>query len=179
MRRFLLAAPLAILLVSAACGDGSDEDAADATETASESPTVDGSAGHQQPQVADKVIPTPTSIPDTLPVVQVVVAGKPFAPTRSEFGALPKITIDAGGKSYEGVSLSALAEKAGGASEGAVATIQGTRTDSLRLGAIRFPLGDIGASTVFMLDEGGRLVLASSSVPQEQWLKDVTGIALN
>jgi hypothetical protein len=176
MRRLLFAAPLAILLGSVACGDGPGKDDAEATQAAAESPTP-GNV-NEQPQVPDKDLPTPTPIPDTLPVVQVVVAGKPFAPTRGEFGALPKVKIDAGGKSYEGVSLSVLAEKAG-AAEGAVATIQGTRADNLRLGAIRFPLGEIGASTVFMLDEGGRLVLASSSVPPDQWLKDVTGIALN
>jgi hypothetical protein len=175
MRRLLFAAPLAILLAAAACGDGEDKDEAEPTQAAEESP-----AGNvnEQPQVPDKVIPTPTPVPDGVPIVQVVVAGKPFAPTRSEFGELPKVKIDAGGKTYEGVSLSALAEKAG-ASSSAVATIQGTRADNLRLGAIRFPLGEIGGSTVFMLDEGGHLVLASSSVPEEQWLKDVTGIALN
>jgi hypothetical protein len=157
MRRILLAAPIALLL-AAACGDGEDPEVATPT---SEVATVDAAAGdgHAQPQVADKPLPSPTPIPDDAPLIQVVVGGTPFSPTRSQFGELPKVQIEAGGKSYEGVTLSALAAKAG-ASESAVATIQGTRGDNLRLGAIRFPLGEIGASTVLVLDEAGHLALS-------------------
>ena len=176
MRRLLFAAPLAILLLGAACGDGPDKDEQDeATAAADVSPV---SNPNEQPQVPDKQLPTPTPVPDSVPLVQVVAGGKTFTPTRPEFGDLPKTKVEAGGKTYEGVTLSALATQAG-AGEGAIATIQGTRMDNLRLGAIRFALSEIGSSTVLYLDENGHLLLASSSVPQDQWLKDVTGIALN
>ena len=60
-----------------------------------------------------------------------------------------------------------------------IATINGTRMDNLRLGAVRFTLTEIGASTVFVMDDTGRITLASSTIPTDQWLKDITGIGLN
>ena len=176
MRRLALAAmPFALLTLAAACGDGDKKDDAQQTTTAQESPTANV---NEQPQVPDKQLPTPTPIPDTVPVIQVAFAGKVYAPMRSDFTALPKVKVNAGGKEYEGVSLAALAEKAAAKTD-AVATIQGTRADNLRLGAIRFPLPDIAATTVFVIDDNGHVALFSSSIPQEQWLKDVTAIALN
>lgn len=183
MRRILMAAVPFAILVGAACG-GDDSDG-DEPQQAGDTPTVSAAeavasadASNQQPQSEDKQLPTPTPVNDADPVIQVVAAGNPYTPTRGEFAALPKVSINAGGKDYEGVSLASLAENAG-APAGAVVTIQGTRGDNLRFGAIRFPLAEIGASTVLVLDDSGHLRLASTSVPQEQWLKDITGIALN
>ena len=175
MRRLFFAAiPLALVLGSA-CGDGNGAGNDDADATSEATATLDVNV---QPQSPDREIATPTPIPDDQPLVQVVVAGKPYLPTRADLAALPKAKITAGGNSYEGVSLATLAEKAG-APAGATATIQGTRMDNLRLGAIRFPLPDIGASTVFVIDDKGHLLLASTTVPHDQWLKDITGISLN
>jgi len=175
MRRLVLAVtPFALLALATACGDGEKSDTPQ-TPTVEATPST---VANEQPQVPDKPLPSPTPIPDTLPVVQVAFAGKVFAPTKADFSALPKAKVTAGGKEYEGVTLAALAEKAGGKAD-SVATIQGTRADNLRLGAIRFPLADVGASTVLVIDDGGHLALFSSSIPQEQWLKDVTSIALN
>ena len=110
MRRLALAAmPFALLTLAAACGDGDKKDDAQQTTTAQESPTANV---NEQPQVPDKQLPTPTPIPDTVPVIQVAFAGKVYAPMRSDFTALPKVKVNAGGKEYEGVSLAALAEKA-------------------------------------------------------------------
>lgn len=180
MRRLLIAAAFALFFAGAACGDGPDKSEQSAQPTATPDPngpppTV---AENQQPRVPDKPLPTPKPVPDGLPVIQVIVAGKAFTPVRSEFAGLPKVTVTAGGTSYEGVSLEALATRAGG-QPSAVATIYGTGTDNLRLGSIRFPLAEIGPSTVLVMDESGHIRLASSSVPAEQWLKDITGIALN
>jgi hypothetical protein len=180
MRRLLIAAAFAVFFAGAACGDGPDKSEQSGQPSATPDPrgappTV---VENQQPQVPDKQLPTPTVVPDGLPVLQVLVAGKAFAPVRSEFAGLPKVTVSAGGTSYEGVSLEALATKAG-AQPSAVATIQGTRSDNLRLGSIRYALAEIGPSTVLVMDESGHIRLASSSVPAEQWLKDITGIALN
>lgn len=176
MRRlFLTAVPLAILFGAAACGDGDDK--AGSTEDSTGESTATASV-NEQPQVPDTPIAAPSSIPDDLPVVQVASGGKQYSPLRSEFAALPKVSISANGKSYEGVALATLAAQVGARAEAAV-TIQGTRLDNLRLGAIRFALPEIGATTVLVMGEGGHLLLASTSVPPEQWLKDVTGIGLN
>jgi hypothetical protein len=184
MRRFLLAALPLVLFVGAACGDD-DGDGDGGEQADGETPTLSpadavatSDASNQQPQAPDKPLPSPTPVPDGSPLLQVVVAGNPYTPTRAEFADLPKTSIDAGGNKYEGVTLAALAEQAGAAAE-SVVTIQGTRSDNLRFGAIRFPLAEIGASTVLVMDESGHLLLASTSVPQDQWLKDITGIAMN
>ena len=179
MRRLLLAAlPFALLIPAVACGgdDAEDQPGDNGGESAAETPPQ---AGEGEPTaVPDKPLPSPTPIPDDVPVVQVVAGGKQYAPMRSEFSALPKAKVSAGGKDYEGVTLATLAEKAGAAA-GTTVTMQGTRVDNLRFGAVRFGLSEIGASTVFMLDSEGHVTLASSSVPPEQWLKDITGIAFN
>ena len=140
MRRLLFAAPLAIFVLVAGCGDDDADDGDQAQAAATEQSPV--SNPNEQPQAPDKQLPTPTPIPDTLPLVQVVAGGNTFTPTRPEFADLPKTTVEAAGKTYEGVTLAALAEKAG-AGSGATATIQGTRIDNLRLGAIRFALSEI------------------------------------
>lgn len=175
MRRFAFAAmPLALLALAASCGDGNSTDEQEKAQTPGATSTANV---NEQPQVPDKQLPTPTAIPDTLPVIQVAFAGKIYAPTKTDFNALPKAKVSAGGKEYEGVTLAALAERAAAKAD-AVATIQGTRADNLRLGAVRFPLADIGASTVLVIDDSGHLALFSSSIPQEQWLKDITSMAL-
>ncbi|MEO8541139.1 MAG: hypothetical protein ABI577_15460 [bacterium] len=178
MRRFALAAvPFAFLFVAGACGGGSGKDS-QSKETAV--PDAEATQNvNEQPQVADKPLPTPTAVTDDLvPVVQVAFAGKLFAPTKTEFAALPKTKISAGGKDYEGVVLSALVQKAA-AGSASVVTIQGTRVDNLRLGAVRFPLADVGSTTVLVMDDSGHIILASSSIPADQWLKDVVGVSLN
>jgi hypothetical protein len=176
-KRFVfVAVPLAILAFSA-CGGGDDDGADDdATTTATDAtPTLQID---EQPQVPDTPVAAPSPIPDDVPVIQVSASGKPYTPLRSEFAALPKSTISAGGKTYEGVSLAALANAAG-AKPDSLVTIQGTRSDNLRLGAIRFPLAEIGETTVLVMGDNGHILLASSTVPVDQWLKDLTGIGLN
>jgi hypothetical protein len=176
------ASAAAVVLLLSACGGGSDKPASTATSTTpngdSPATVAPGTPANEQPQVPDQPIPTPTRLPDDVAVIQVAFGGKVYAPLRSEFGGLDKSTVTVNGKNYQGVSLATLAAHAGAKADG-VATIQGTRADNLRLGAIRFSLSDIGATTVFVTDEGGRLDLASSSIPAEQWLNDVTSVSVN
>ncbi len=173
-RRLVLSAFPILLLAASACGG--DDDAESTPEPTVEStPTLQT---NEQPKVPDTPIAEPSPVPSDVPVIQVAVKGTQYAPLQPEFAALPKTTITANGKSYEGVLLSALAEKAG-AAPSAIATIQGTRVDNLRLGVIRFTLDEIGATTVLVMGDSGHILLASSTVPPEQWLKDVTGIGLN
>ncbi|MGB4862280.1 MAG: hypothetical protein WBO97_07465 [Tepidiformaceae bacterium] len=177
-KRFVFAAvPLAILAFSA-CGDGDGENAADGSPTDAAADATATRPVNEQPQVPDTPLPEPSPVADDVPVIQVGVSGKQYAPLRPEFAALPKTSVTANGKTYEGVSLGALAEAAG-AAPGVVATIQGTRMDNLRLGAVRFPLADIASNTVLVMNDSGHISVASSTIPPEQWLKDVTGIGLN
>ena len=133
--------------------------------------------GRFTPTATPPRLPTPTPIPDTAVALSVARGGKTFTPTVTELKALPTIEINAGGPK-KGISMATIGEKVG-ANDDSIATIQGTRVDNLRLGAVRFPVADIGGSTVFVVDDSGHVALFSSSIPQEQWLKDVTSIALN
>lgn len=170
-RRIVLSAVPIMLLAFSACGDG-DPAVSTPEPTVESTPTLQS---NEQPHVPDTPIAEPSPVPSDVPVIQVVANGKQYAPLQPEFAALPKMTITANGKRYEGVSLAALAGQAGAAPT-ATATIQGTRTDNLRLGAIRFGLDEIGATTVLVMSDTGHILLASSTVPPDQWLKDVTGI---
>ncbi len=178
MRRFAFTAvPLCLLMVSVGCDGNDAPDSASVAQQTSQAASSTPNT-NEQPQVADKQLPTSTPVPDISPVIQVGAAGKLYAPTKSEYAALPKVKLSVGGREYEGVSLALLAEK-GSARAGAIVTIQGTRIDNLRLGAICFPLADIAATTVLVMDSSGHIALVSTTVPQDQWLKDVVSIALN
>jgi hypothetical protein len=181
MTRLRLAAAILLLVPAAAAACGGDDDApADATPTVSEADArrTEVAQGLEQPVPPDKPLPTPTPVPDDLPIVQVVSGSNQLLPTRAEFGDLPTATISAAGKQFTGVTIGELARRVS-APEAALVTIQGTRIDNLRYGAIRYPLAEIAANTVVYLDESGYLRLASSSIPEEQWLHTITGIAIN
>ena len=183
MLRLRFAAALLLLVPAAAAACGGDDDApagdAGAAPTVSEADArrTEVAQGLEQPVPPDRPLPTPTPLPDGLPVLQVVApGGTAYTPTRDEFTALPATTLKIGGKEYTGVTLAAVAAKAG-APAGSTATIQGTRMDNLRYGAIRYPLAEVGETTLLVLNEAGYLDLVSSSIPQEQWLHTLTGIA--
>ncbi len=181
MLRLRLAAALILLAPAAiaACG-GSDSDAADAaateTATGAEATATPRNAGLDQPIPPDRPLPTPTPLPADLPILQVVAGGASFAPTRADLAALPVVTITAEGKQYTGVSLAELARRVAAPAE-AVVTIQGTRADNLRYGAVRYALAEVGEATVVFVDESGYARFASAAIPAEQWLHTLEGIA--
>jgi hypothetical protein len=185
MRRLsFAAAPLALALLLGACGGddgGSPGGGEDPTATPTLSP-IDAQrtavAAQDQPQVPDTPLAKPTPVPDDTPVVQVVAGETRYTPTRAEFAALPTTEIQADGKTVKGVTIAMLASQVG-AGAGTVVTIQGTRVDNLRLGAIRFALSEVAENTVVTLDEEGHLALASSFIPADQWLNTLTGVAFN
>jgi len=183
MLRLRLAAALLLLVAAAAaaCGDDDDAPAGDAgaapTVSEADARRTEVAQGLEQPVPPDRPLPTPTPLPDDLPVIQVVTpGGTAYTPNRDEFKALPTTTLEIGGKEYTGVTLAAVAAKAGAPAD-STATIQGTRIDNLRLGAIRYPLAEVGETTLLVFNQAGYLDLVSSSIPQEQWLQTVTGIA--
>ena len=171
------------MLLLAACGGGDSKPAADAT--AAPTPTLTAAERTKValtpvalPTVKDQPLPTPAKLGTDDIVVSVVAGKEKYQPRASDFSALPTVDISVGGKTYTGVSLAALAEKVKAPAGGNV-TIDGTRSDRVRLGTIRFPAADIGATTVLVPDETGHLSLYSTSVPQEQWLVLVTGVSFN
>lgn len=179
--RYLLAAVPAVLLLSACGGDSNKT-----TATPEPGPTLTAAQQRQtqtakslaQPTAEDKPLPTPAPVPEDGVAVQVAGAsGTPYAPKLSEFRALPTSEIKVDGQSYKGVTLSALLAKVNAANT-AVVTLDGTRSDGKRQGAVRFPLADIGESTVLVLGNGGELNVASTSIPKDQWLIWVTGISV-
>lgn len=187
MRRFSFAvAPLALVLLFGACGGDGDSSPERGAGEPTATPTllpIDAQrtavAAQDQPQVPDTPLPRPTPVPDDTPVVQVVAGQTRYAPTRAEFAALPTSTVQgADGKQSEGVTIATLASQVGARAD-AILTIQGTRVDNLRLGAVRFPLADIAENTVVVMDEDGHLALASAFIPADQWLNTLTGIAFN
>ena len=176
-KRFVFAAvPLAILAFSA-CGDGDGENAADGSPTDAAADATATRPVNEQPQVPDTPLPEPSPVADDVPVIQVGVSGKQYAPLRAELAALTKALVTERGMMYDGGWLGALAEAAG-ADPGVVTTIQGTRMANLRLGAVRFPLDDIASNTVLVMNDSGHISVASSTIPPAPWLKDFTGSAL-
>lgn len=186
MRRWTLAAaPLALTLLLGACGGDDDSSPNGGGDDATATPTLSpmdaqrtAVAAQDQPQVPDTPLPKPTPVPDDTPVVQVVAGQTRYTPTKAEFGTLPTTEIQANGKAVKGVTIATLASQVGAGAD-TVVTIQGTRLDNLRLGAIRFGLSEIAENTVVSLDDDGHLALASSFIPADQWLNTLTGIAFN
>jgi hypothetical protein len=181
LHRFLLAAPAAFLLF-AACGGDDNTNPGDgagptATLTSAERTKV-ALTPVTLPTVKDQPLPTPVKLGADDAVVSVVAGREKYQPKTSDFSALPTTEITVGGTTYKGVTLAALAEKVKAAS-GANVTIEGTRSDRVRFGTIRFPSADIAATTVLVPDDTGHLSLYSTTVPQDQWLVLVTGISFN
>jgi hypothetical protein len=177
--------PLALALLLGACGGDDDGSPDGGDDGAAATPTLSpmdaqrtAVSAHDQPQVPDTPLAKPTPVPDDTPVIQVVAGETRYTPTAAEFAGLPTTEIQADGNTVEGVTIAALASQVSGSPD-AVVTIQGTRVDNLRLGAVRFGLSEIAEDTVLIMDEDGHLALASSSIPADQWLTTITGIAFN
>jgi hypothetical protein len=106
----------------------------------------------------------------------VAAAGELYEPLTDDFNQLPQETITVDGEKYTGVLLDTLALKVP-ADPQSVATLEGVRSDGRRYASIRFPLADIGSTTVLVIAENGHVDLVSSSIPRDQWLISVTSIA--
>lgn len=172
----LAAAFAAASLLFAACGGGSSTKDDAGASVAPGSATAADTSGLAQPSAPDKPLPTPTPVPEDGIALTVVSKEHNYAPQAGELRDLKQDKVDAGGKSYSGVSIQTLADQVAAAAESNV-TIQGIRGDGKRVGIVRFPLSEIGSNTVLVLDEQGHLALASSKIPAEQWIVAVASVA--
>lgn len=163
-------------LLLVACGGDDSEPEPTATGTGeplSEVPTT-GTGANQQP-TPDRPLATPTPASDKAIALAVVAGEKHYNPTVAEFRELPVKEISAGG-AKKGVLMSDLAAKVSG-KEDAYVVIQGYRNDLKTLAIIRKKLSEIGSNTVFIIDEQGHVNMASSALPQIEWLRAVSSIA--
>jgi len=179
----LAASAMALILVVAvsACGGGGGGQAKTATTgpaKASASVEATGtSTGLGQPVNSGAALPTATPLLVTDAIVGVANGKANYAPTMADFKALDQTSITVDGKSYKGVSLAALGAKVAAPTGTGFVTVQGTLLSGARLNVIRFATKDVAATTVLVMDSGGRLTLYSSSIPKEQWLLAVTSVA--
>lgn len=178
-------AMLAVVVTAAACGGGGGKQApTPGTATAKASSSVAASAsatgtstGLGQPANKEGALPTATPLLITDAVLGVVSGKNNFKPTMDDFKALEQTTVTAGGKSYTGVSLATLGSKVSAPADSGFVTVEGTLLSGVRLNVIRFATKDVAATTVLVMDSGGRLALYSSSIPGDQWLIAVTSVA--
>ncbi len=182
MARFLMAALAAALLsipvFSAACGgsDNNKKSSTDGGANAAATPTVEpGKEGLAQPTVEDRVLPTPTPVPDD-GVVLTIVAGKTtLTPKPADLKGYATTKVTAGGKDYTGITVQALGDKVSAKPESLV-TIQGVRADGKRAGFMRGLLKDLGANTLLVPDASGHLDAVSSASEPDLWLTSVVSI---
>lgn len=177
MLRLLLPALALSGLLLLACGDDDDGAPLPAGETspAAASPRP---AGGEQPtptSTPEKPVATPTPASDKAIALTVVAGEKNFNPSVAEFRALPVSEINAGG-TRKGVLMADLAAKVAGKAD-AYVVIQGYRNDLKTLAIVRKRLSEIASNTVFTIDEQGHVNIASSVLPEIEWLKAVSSIA--
>ena len=170
MRRTLLFAPLLLAAFAAACGGDSDK-------KAGASPTVAGGAsgvgvGTPTPEAGAVARPSPIVVGKAFDVSAV---GQEYAPTLEDLKGLPQTEITVNGKKYSGVSLATLGTKVKSV-PGAQVTVQGYRPDWKRVAFFRLPSAEVAAETVLFLDAEGYISVASTKVPEGEWLKSVISV---
>jgi hypothetical protein len=168
MSRFCLSALLLVSAFAAACGGDGAEPATTATTAATQSP-----AGTPTPS---ERLPAPPVRKDDDPILSIAHRGEGKLLTLGEVKQLPTAEVQAGGKTYRGVTLSALAGVAGAAGD-ARATIEGRGADERQGGLWRGAIAQYGSTVVFVIDERGALNMVGSNVPEGQWLRVVTGVS--
>lgn len=176
-KRLLTLTLLAVCAPAGFVACGGDDDAS-ATASPAGARTSSPGTGAGTTVVAtptpEPPLPTPTPLDDDDPVVSIVVNGSGLAPTAEEFKAWPQTTINAGGKTYEGVTLSAMADALGASAT--FVEIEGVRSDGVRYAIARYALADFGASSLLVLTGTGQIDFVSSAVEPAQWLSAVTAI---
>lgn len=161
----LVLLPLVLMgLCVTACGGDSDESDSQGDDPA----TVDGPTATPTP----KMLPTPPRATDEEVILTASAGQAAFTPTLKEFRELPKTKVDAQGQK-EGVSLNEIAARVS-APPDVFVTIQGFRSDGRMIQFVRQRLKDIGAESILMVDDSGRLRLVSSKLAESEWLVNVT-----
>jgi hypothetical protein len=167
MRRTLLAGALLLVGFTGACGGGSDNED-DASPT-----TASGvGAGTATPEAGAVAKPSPITVGKAF---DVSALGQEYAPTIAELKTLPQTEITVNGKKYSGVSLATLGARVKSVPSAQV-TVQGYRSDWKRVAFFRLPAAEIAAETVLFFDPEGYISIASTKVPEGEWLKSVISV---
>lgn len=162
MRLFLAVIAVAALL-AAACGGDDNRSSSEGDASATVEPTL------------PPVRPTPTPVSESFPVVEVTSPQGEFRPTAAEFRAIPTLDVDAKGKKT-GVSLAELGARVK-ASPTTMVTIRGFSPDGRRDMFIRYPLAQVGSSSVLVIDGSGYLTLHSTAIPEAEWLTHIVSVS--
>jgi len=153
-----------LFIFAAACGDGSG------TEPTAQ-PTAVATAA--SPSAAPTLLP-PSPKAETDVAVQVVAGDKNYQPTVADLRALPQVNLSGAG--VTGVALASIGEKLD-VRAGAIITVEGRSDDLARPRYWRGVLDEHARTVVLVVDDGGRVTLAGSSIPKEGWVYDVEGIS--
>ncbi len=172
MRQWLLTFSLTLGVLAVSCGG---DDAEKATPTAPSGPGAVG-VGTPTPEPPAIVKPTPPADAGPLSVLELNSAQEKLTLTFSEFKALPQTEITVNGKKYSGVSLAALGAKVKSVPSANV-TVQGYQPDFRRVSFFRYPVADVGSDTVLIIDGDGFISVASTKIPEGEWLRGVSLVA--
>lgn len=167
MLRLLILPFVLLALFAIACGgDGDERDAQGDAAATTDGPT---------PTATPKVLPTPPKANDDEVILTASAGQTAFTPTLKEFRELPKTRVDAQGQK-EGVSLNEIATRVSAPADVFV-TIQGFRSDGRMIQFVRQRLKEIGAESILLVDDSGRLRLVSSKLAETEWLVNVTVVS--
>lgn len=173
--RGLAAVTISLALLSAACGGDDDNDADATAEPADATASADAGTATPVPTRASPSRPAPTAVPGDGAAITVAnpQAQIQFVPTADEFRAFETTTVNG----QTGVSLATLAAAAEVA-DYTLVTIDGANPATGALGAIRYPVADIASTTIFVIDDRGHISLVSETIPEAEWLTNVTAVVL-
>ena len=151
---------------AAACGgDDGDSNGDGGAAQADGSPTA---------TPTPKLLPTPPKANDD----EVILSASGTNSVHAHAEGVPRASQDEGGcEGPEGRRLpNEIAAKVSAPAESYV-TVQGFRADGRMIQFVRLPLKDIGAESILIADENGRLNLVSSKLAESEWLVNVTVIS--
>ncbi len=167
MRTLSILVAGALLALTAACGGSGAPD-----PTATPEPTEIRATATS----TTVPVPTPTPLPATADALRVASRNGIFIPTVAEFGRMPQTEIELpGGEVVSGVSIADLAAEVD-AAEAAIVTVEGKQIGVDRAGFMRRPLDEVGAGVVIYITAAGQLMLASTLLPELEWLTAIRSV---
>lgn len=185
VRTLVLVLGLALLVAAPACGGDDDTTPGPGGPTATAHANGNegnggdaGADGGAEPTATPtRTVATPTPIPFTGTAIIVASRLEQFAPTLEEFKQLPatELTLP-GGRAISGVTIETLAARID-IGQAAVVTIEGYAPGFGAKRFVRRPIEEIASQTVVYETASGHLALASTVLPEEEWLEAIVSVA--